>query len=111
MLLAGGSVMASVFAAEENARVRGVLETVLSGQTYAHAKTAAWCEAVADRVMEGAGLPGHKLVVDVLLLEKGETGFKSYSSARWNEQTDGVLSVRYENDSLRATVTVWAMKC
>jgi hypothetical protein len=103
--------MASVFAAEETGRVRGVLESVLGGQSYAHAKTAAWCEAIADRVMEGAGLPGHKLVVDVLLLEKGEAGFKSYSSVRWNEQTDAVLSVRFENDTLRATATLWAMKC
>jgi hypothetical protein len=103
--------MASVFAAEETARVRGVLESVLGGQSYAHAKTATWCEAIADRVMEGAGLPGHKLVVDVLLLEKGEAGFKSYSSVRWNEQTDAVLSVRFETDTLRATATLWAMKC
>lgn len=102
--------MASVFGPEEAGRVRGVLESVLGGQSYSHAKTAAWCEAVADRVMEGAGLPEHKLLVDVLLLEKGEAGFKSYSSVRWNEVTDGVLLVRFENDSLRATVTLWAMK-
>ncbi len=102
--------MAAVFAAGESARIRGVLEGVLGGQTYAHAKTAAWCEAVADRVLEGAGLPGRKLVVDVLVVEKGETGYKSYSSARWNETTDAVLSVRYENDTLRATATLWALQ-
>jgi hypothetical protein len=99
-----------VFGGEDSSKVKAVLDSVLASQTYSHGKTSGWVEAIADGVLAALTMEGFKLVVDVLVMEKGETGFKSYSSARWNEKTDGVLLVRFENETIRATATIWALK-
>jgi hypothetical protein len=109
---AGGfkRMSSDVFGGEDSSKVKAVLDSVLASQTYSHGKTSGWVEAIADGVLAALTMEGFKLVVDVLVMEKGETGFKSYSSARWNEKTDGVLLVRFENETIRATATIWALK-
>lgn len=99
-----------VFGPEDSSKVKGLLESVLGSQVYSHGKTSGWVEAIADGVLAALTMDGYKLVVDVLIMEKGESGFKSFSSARWNEKTDGVLLVRFENETIRATATIWALK-
>ena len=102
--------MANVFPSDAQQRIKAVLDSVLAGQTYSHGKTTSWTEAIGDGVLEAlADLRRHKLVVDVLVLEKGETGYKLYSAVRWDDQSDDAMLVRFENDTLRAVVSVYAL--
>ncbi len=67
------SLTHEVFSPDDSGKVKGVLDSVLGGQTYNHAKTSPWAEAIADGVLAALPLDGYKLVVDVLIMEKGKS--------------------------------------
>ena len=95
----------------EQGRVRALVEETLRGQRYAHAKTGEWGAAVGDAAAEALreALPQRKIVVNVLLMEKSEAGFKSYNSAAWADGDD-LFVVRHEVNDIRCIVTVWALQ-
>lgn len=91
--------------------VRGLVEATLAGERYAHGKTGEWGEAIGDGAAEllRGQLPDCKLVVNVLLMEKSDAGFKCYNSAVWSDAHDDLFVVRHEVADIRCIVTVWAL--
>jgi hypothetical protein len=95
----------------EQGRVRGIVEETLKDQNYAHSKTSEWASEIADKSAEELKtvLQNRKIVVNVLLMEKNESGFKTYNSAVWADQKDDLFVIRHEVNDIRCIVTVWAL--
>lgn len=70
-----------------------------------------WAESITGQLVEHyRGHKEHKFVVHVVLLQRDEqsgVGFRTYAEALWDASKDECVSIRWENNSIRAVVTVW----
>ena len=92
--------------------VKELAEEVLKGERYAHAQTSTWCAAIGDEAAQrlATALPQHKIVVNVVVMEKTEGGFKTYNAAVWDTENDDSHSIRIEVNNIRCIVTLWCLK-
>lgn len=87
--------------------MKEAVEAVVREVPYVHAKTSELSEQVSAAVEAVFAQDRLKVVVNVLLMEKSEAGFRASSSMLWDDAKDEVVNVRVENASLRAIVTVY----
>ena len=106
----------SEFSLDWNVRVKSVLETTLRNESYVHSKTGEWAERIASSLSEhyrgvDAGGMRWKYIHSVVLMQREDGasggGFKTYSEAIWDLEKDECVSHRWENQTIRAIVTVW----
>lgn len=91
-------------------KLKAFLEGFLK-EPYSHAKTQEWCSAISDEALKllEQFKDKYKVVVNVLMMEKTDGGFKTSSSMIWDEKKDDVVSIRYENATTRVIVTMYVL--
>lgn len=89
-----------------------VCEQLLSDQTYAHSKTQSWNDEICRitlRNLQDIENTHYKYIVSSVLTEKTEHGLHMSKSCYWDSETDYFVSFHYENKSLHAIVTIFAV--
>jgi dynein light chain Tctex-type 1 len=87
------------------------IEPVLGTNVYQPKKVHGWCSAVVEgalKKLQGSNKP-FKYVVTCIIMQKNGAGLHTASTCYWDTLTDGSCSVRWENATMHAIVTVFAL--
>jgi len=87
------------------------IDPVLSSNIYNPKKVHTWTSMVVEAVLknlQGTNKP-YKYVVTCIIMQKNGAGLHTASTCLWDPKTDGNCSVRWENDTMHAIVTVFAL--
>jgi len=68
-------------------------------------------EVIRDRIKLALHLPRHKLVCAVVVGQNSGQAMRYASRCLWDVDNDGFATASYENGSLFATATVYAVYC
>lgn len=92
--------------------VTEILDSRLKGQSYkgniCRSLTSTLSDVIKGRVKK-MGFPRHKIIVHTVLGEKLRHDIQVCSRSVWNDKTDSHVTVTYENGSLYAVVTIYAV--
>jgi len=94
---------------------KGIIDTaaqsVMSDQAYQPKQVHKWTSMVVEQVLKSlqqASKP-FKYVVTCVIMQKNGAGLHTASTCFWDTKTDGSCSVRWENDTMHAIITVYAL--
>lgn len=95
--------------AEVDTMVREAISQVVGDNQFIHSKIDIWPSNIVEGCLKRlAGLSKpFKYVVTCNLTQKAGAGLHSASCTRWNQKTDGKLTVQWENNTMIVLVTVY----
>ena len=108
-LVDGLSVEDLVEDAEVDTMIRDTIASVVADNAFTHAKMDTWANNIVEGCLKRLGSLGKpfKYVVTCNLSQKAGAGLHAASCQRWNDKTDGKLTVPWENDTMLVLVTVY----
>jgi len=91
--------------------IESAIDPVLSAQVYNPKKVNDWTTAIVESVLKGLQnlAKSYKYVVTCIIMQKNGAGLNTSSTCFWDAKTDGSCSVRWDNKTLHAIVTVFAL--
>jgi len=91
--------------------VRNTIDKVLVKAVYDAAEVPSWVDTIATGVLERlqAINDNFKYIVSVIILQRTSAGFHLFSICYWDQQSDGAVTVRWENKTLNCVVSVYAV--
>eukprot|EP00201_Polytomella_parva_P023520 CAMPEP_0175043106 /NCGR_PEP_ID=MMETSP0052_2-20121109/2974_1 /TAXON_ID=51329 ORGANISM="Polytomella parva, Strain SAG 63-3" /NCGR_SAMPLE_ID=MMETSP0052_2 /ASSEMBLY_ACC=CAM_ASM_000194 /LENGTH=118 /DNA_ID=CAMNT_0016306071 /DNA_START=37 /DNA_END=393 /DNA_ORIENTATION=- len=95
--------------AEVDTLVREVINSTIGDSQFIHNKIDSWSNNIVEgclKKLAGLGKP-FKYVTTCNLTQKAGAGLHAASCTRWNEKTDGKVTVQWENHTMIALVTVY----
>lgn len=95
--------------AEIDTMIREAIAGVVQDNQFVHGKINAWSSNIVEGCLKrlAALQKPFKYVVTCNLSQKAGAGLHAASCQRWNDKTDGKLTVPWENDSMLILVTVY----
>mmetsp|Transcript_196 Transcript_196/g.379 ORF Transcript_196/g.379 Transcript_196/m.379 type:complete len:122 (+) Transcript_196:108-473(+) len=99
------------FVSEEVIQViKSCIESTLSNTVYDKKKLNGWCNRVVEGCIKGVLKMDKpfKYVVTCILMQKNGAGLTTTATCYWDQQTDGVCTIPWENDTMHAVITVYA---
>jgi len=91
--------------------IEQAIEPVLGKNVYQPKKVHDWTSTVVEEVLkklQAANKP-FKYVVTCIIMQKNGAGLHTASTCFWDTKTDGSCSVRWDNATMHAIVTVFAL--
>ena len=87
------------------------LEPVLGKQVYTAKRVHDWTSSIVESVLKSlqAANKPFKYVVTCIIMQKNGAGLHTASTCFWDTKTDGSCSVRWDNTTMHAIVTVFAL--
>lgn len=95
--------------AEVDTMVREAVSQVIGENSFLHAKIDIWSSNIVEGCLKrlAAMSKPFKYVVTCNLTQKAGAGLHAASTVRWNDKTDGKLTVQWENTTMIVLVTVY----
>jgi dynein light chain Tctex-type 1 len=95
--------------AEVDTMVREAITASVGDNQFLHSKIDAWSNNIVEGCLKrlAALNKPFKYVVTCNLTQKAGAGLHAASCTRWNEKTDGKLTVQWENNTMIILVTVY----
>mmetsp|Transcript_5054 Transcript_5054/g.10976 ORF Transcript_5054/g.10976 Transcript_5054/m.10976 type:complete len:120 (+) Transcript_5054:127-486(+) len=95
--------------AEVDTMVREAISTAVGDNQFLHTKIDAWSNNIVEGCLKklAALSKPFKYVVTCNLTQKAGAGLHAASCTRWNDKTDGKLTVQWENNTMIILVTVY----
>ncbi len=89
--------------------IRDVVAATIGEAPFQHAKMTPWVEAITEGCMKRlvALAKPFKFVVTTNVSQKAGAGLHAAAAMRNNEHTDGLASVRWENDTSLVLTTIY----
>lgn len=87
------------------------IQSSLNNQVYDHSSVNKW----SSEILEGAvrtcseKFPSYKFVSQCLILQKAGGGLHVSSSCYWDSNSDGMVTVRWENESMHCIVSIYGL--
>ena len=96
---------------EVKALIDQAIDPVLGSNIYQPKKVHGWCSQVGEGALKNLQASGKpfKYVVTCIIMQKNGAGLHTASTCYWDTLTDGSCSVRWENKTMHAIVTVFAL--
>jgi dynein light chain Tctex-type 1 len=90
---------------------RDSLHSVLESTTYAQEKVQQWMDTINSNCMDSLkGIsPNFKFISSCVIMQKIGTGLHYDSAAHWDAKTDGCVTFKFENESLVAILSIFAL--
>ena len=87
------------------------LDPILGKQVYNPKRIHDWTSSVVESVLKSlqAVNKPFKYVVTCIIMQKNGAGLHTASTCYWDMRTDGSCSVRWDNATMHAIVTVFAL--
>jgi dynein light chain Tctex-type 1 len=87
------------------------IDPILGKQVYTAKKIHDWTSAIVESVLKSlqAVNKPFKYVVTCIIMQKNGAGLHTASTCFWDTKTDGSCSVRWDNQTMHAIVTVFAL--
>jgi dynein light chain Tctex-type 1 len=98
-------------AASVQAVARDSLHSVLESTIYAQGNVQQWMDTINSNCIEKLkGLsPNFKFISSCVIMQKIGTGLHYDSAAHWDAKTDGCVTSKFENDTLVAILSIFAL--
>lgn len=95
--------------AEIDTMVREAISGAAGDNQFLHSKADAWSSNIVEGCLKrlAALNKPFKYVVTCNLTQKSGAGLHAASCTRWNDKTDGKLTVQWENNTMIVLVTVY----
>eukprot|EP01025_Chloroclados_australasicus_P000753 TRINITY_DN10284_c1_g1_i1.p7 TRINITY_DN10284_c1_g1~~TRINITY_DN10284_c1_g1_i1.p7 ORF type:complete len:120 (-),score=12.66 TRINITY_DN10284_c1_g1_i1:1116-1475(-) len=95
--------------AEVDTLIRESIAQVIADNQFLHAKVVPWSSNIVEGALKrlAAWQKPFKYVVTCSLCQKAGAGLHAASCSRWNDKTDGKLTVQWENQTMIVLVTVY----
>jgi len=100
------------FVAEDvSAQIQQCIEQTLTANTYQQSKIDLWTDQVVESCLGtlAALEKNFKYTVTCVIMQKTGAGLHAASACYWDESTDGSCTVRWENNSMYCTITVFGL--
>lgn len=88
-----------------------IIQDTLGNQQYDHTKVNKWSSDILENTLKKLCemFPSFKFVSQCLILQKAGGGLHVSSSCYWDSNTDGMVSIRWENESMHCIVSVYGL--
>eukprot|EP00823_Brevimastigomonas_motovehiculus_P009755 TRINITY_DN94_c0_g1_i1.p1 TRINITY_DN94_c0_g1~~TRINITY_DN94_c0_g1_i1.p1 ORF type:complete len:135 (+),score=14.12 TRINITY_DN94_c0_g1_i1:76-480(+) len=92
--------------------IESAIKDVLESQVYNSKKVHDWTSAVVESILKSLQKvnKAFKYVVTCIIMQKNGAGLHTASTCFWDTNYDSSCSVRWDNKSLHALVTVFALR-
>ena len=96
---------------ELTAMVDDIIRQFLNDKDYDQKEAQSWCHAISDEVIKDLHQQqrGLKLICNSTIFQKGDASLHFSSTCLWNPNTDGSITVKYENDKLHCFVCLFGI--
>jgi hypothetical protein len=88
------------------------IERHLLGKRWSPAAHARWIQTIIGNVMSQLTVDGKsrfKYAIHCMISRSSVSGYDAFSNCFWDELTDGVAVVDYENASVRFSMVIWGV--
>lgn len=95
--------------AEVDTMIRGAIGAAIGDNQFLHAKIDLWSSNIIEGCLKrlAALNKPFKYIVTCNLSQKAGAGLHAATTTRWNDKTDGKLTVQWENQTMIILVTVY----
>ena len=88
-----------------------IIRTYLNDKNYDQKEAQGWTNQISDEVIKQlhSQQRGFKFVCNSTIFQKGDASLHFSSTCLWNPNTDGSITVKYENDQLHCFVCLFGI--
>ena len=88
-----------------------IIRTYLNDKNYDQKEAQGWTNQISDEVIKQlhSQQRGFKFVCNSTIFQKGDASLHLSSTCLWNPNTDGSITVKYENDQLHCFVCLFGV--
>ena len=88
-----------------------IIKKYLDGKTYDQKDAQSWCNQISDEVIKTlhSQQRGFKFICNGTIFQKGDASLHFSSTCLWNPNTDGSITVKYENDQMHCFVCLFGI--
>ena len=88
-----------------------IIRTYLNDKNYDQKEAQGWTNQISDEVIKQlhSQQRGFKFVCNSTIFQKGDASLHFSSTCLWNPNTDGSITVKYENDQLHCFVCLFGV--
>ena len=96
---------------ELTAMVDDIIRQFLNDKDYDQNQAQSWCNGISDEIIKALHQQqrGFKFICNSTIFQKGDASLHSSSTCLWNPNTDGSITVKYENDKLHCFVCLFGI--
>ena len=96
---------------ELTAMVDDIIRQFLNDKDYDQKEAQSWCNAISDEIIKALHQQqrGFKFIGNSTIFQKGDASLHFSSTCLWNPNTDGSITVKYENDKLHCFVCLFGI--
>jgi dynein light chain Tctex-type 1 len=96
---------------ELESTVHSIIESKLKDKTYNQKEAQSWTNAISDEVIKTlhSQQRGFKFICNGTIFQKGDSSLHFSSTCLWNPNTDGSITVKYENESLHCFICLFGI--
>jgi len=96
---------------EVNTVVKRAIESTLGNHSYHQERTKNRCTHIVDKILKDLRRKqkAYKYVITIFLMQKNGAGLHLSTSCLWNNESDGSVSVRWENRAMYCIVSVFGV--
>ena len=96
---------------ELTSMVDQIIKRYLDGKNYDQKEAQSWTNQISDEIIKQlhAQQRGFKFVCNSTIFQKGDASLHFSSTCLWNPNTDGSITVKYENDKLHCFVCLFGI--
>ena len=89
----------------------GVIKRVLDGKTYNQKEAQGWTNQISDEIIKTlhSQQRGFKFICNGTIFQKGDASLHFSSTCLWNPNTDGSITVKYENDQMHCFICLFGI--
>ena len=88
-----------------------IIRSYLNDKNYDQKEAQSWTNQISDEVIKQlhSQQRGFKFVCNSTIFQKGDASLHFSSTCLWNPNTDGSITVKYENDQLHCFVCLFGI--
>lgn len=89
----------------------GIIRKFLDGKSYNQKEAQSWTNAISDEIIKTlhSQQRGFKFICNGTIFQKGDASLHFSSTCLWNPNTDGSITVKYENEQMHCFVCLFGI--
>ncbi len=91
--------------------VDGIIKKYLEDKNYDQKEAQSWCNQISDEIIKTlhSQQRGFKFICNGTIFQKGDASLHFSSTCLWNPNTDGSITVKYENDQMHCFICLFGI--
>jgi dynein light chain Tctex-type 1 len=88
-----------------------IIKSHLDGKTYNQKEAQTWTNSISDEIIKTlhSQQRGFKFICNGTIFQKGEASLHFSSTCLWNPNSDGSITVKYENETMHCFICLFGV--